>query len=333
MDAIARLEALLESGVDINGMDANGQTLLAHAVELHDREGIRWLLDHGADPNVYDPNVSGMPVLHRVLMDGSFFVKGTEDILEMLLDHGADVNAPGLEEKPLLHEYRNLSVDVVRLALKHGADVSLRNGDGETPLHYAELAEVVALYVEHGADVNAKDRREWTPLHATQSDEVARALLERGADVNARDNSNQTPLHNKMPECDGVAAVLIEFGADVNAQDDEGNTPLHCMAESFYEGLDNIEDVLRAGVNVNAQNEDGQTPLHRTRDDELATLLLDYGADPLIKDEEGKYPHEVNACEAKTYFYERALMRQATNETVSKRETPLAKSKKRGTIM
>ena len=336
MDDIAFFEALLKSNDEvISDMMKVRLKSLPYVVEHRHREAIRLLLEHGVDPNACDPDDPDLPIILYVLRGGEFD-EGTEDIIQMLLEHGANVNAKDWRENTLLHQDRRLPLDIVRLALKHGADVSLRNEDEETPLHFVRAAEVVDLYVEHGADVNAKDMRGRTPLHAAQTYEAVRALLEHGADVNARDYLNKTPLHNKSPYYSSdISAVLIEFGADVNARDRNRSTPLHYLSMSILRsrGIKNIEDLLQAGAEVNARDENGKTPLHYTRSDEVVALLLKYGADPLIKDGEEKYPHEVNACEAKTAAYEKALMRQATNETVSKRETPLAKSKKRGTIM
>ena len=61
----------------------------------------------------------------------------------MLLEHGADVTTRiGTEQSTPLHLASSLaSPDIVQLLIKHGADVNALDGNCEMPLHLA-LAEV-----------------------------------------------------------------------------------------------------------------------------------------------------------------------------------------------
>lgn len=89
--------------------------------------------------------------------------------------------------------------EVVELLVDHGADMSALTSSGETPLHYAANIETVALFLERGADVNTRGRSGNTPLHyAAIGGEIKTValLLDRGADVNARNNIGWTPLHS-----------------------------------------------------------------------------------------------------------------------------------------
>ena len=58
--------------------------------------------------------------------------------------------------------------DVVEYLLQNGADVQARDDGGLIPLHNAcsfGHAEVVNLLLQHGADPNARDNWNYTPLH------------------------------------------------------------------------------------------------------------------------------------------------------------------------
>lgn len=63
--------------------------------------------------------------------------------------------------------------EVVELLLEAGADVNAHNENdhwGTTPLHaaaHANQAAIAQLLIDHGADVNAKDREGRTPMFHT----------------------------------------------------------------------------------------------------------------------------------------------------------------------
>ena len=84
------------------------------------------------------------------------------DMLAYLLEHGADddVNV-GSEWYGLglsaLHLAASHSLEKCELLLAHGADVNARSASGKTPLHLADQESTVALLLAHGADPKAVD--------------------------------------------------------------------------------------------------------------------------------------------------------------------------------
>jgi len=131
-----------------------------------------------------------------------------------------NLRAPTVDrETPLLRAASEGHLEVVQLLIDNGADVNARTTGGGTPLHYATShLEVVRRLLDNGADVNVKGHKGATALHfaaAKGNVAVARLLIERGADVNARDLSGQTPFqlaaryhHVEMGQ------VLFEAGAE-----------------------------------------------------------------------------------------------------------------------
>ena len=63
-------------------------TLLVRKHDMHDRDGIAWLLAHGADPNLM--TLWGVTALHHAIRRNNAL-----PIIELLLDHGADPRLPG----------------------------------------------------------------------------------------------------------------------------------------------------------------------------------------------------------------------------------------------
>ena len=76
------------------------------------------------------------------------------DVVELLLDRGADVNE-GLWGTALLHYAAHDGLkDAAELFIAHGADVNAKDNEGKTPLEIAKEEghiEIVGLLRKHGA--------------------------------------------------------------------------------------------------------------------------------------------------------------------------------------
>jgi ankyrin repeat protein len=96
--------------------------------------------------------------------------------------------------------------DLAELLITAGADVEVRNEDDERPLHSAAFngrPTIVKVLLAHGAYVQARASFGKTPLHAAaagRADEVdgcleaAKLLLAAGADARARASNGMTPV-------------------------------------------------------------------------------------------------------------------------------------------
>jgi len=152
---------------------------------------------------------------------------GREDIAEILIMAGADVNAKdGAGWTPLHFAAEHNSEAVATLLLKNGAQVNSKDNYGRIPLHNAGRqyvdAKVAALLLKNGANVNAKDKRECTPLHfaaGNSNKSAAELLLKKGAHVNAKDSRGKTPLdyvvRYRLP---AFTALLRNHGGKTRAE-------------------------------------------------------------------------------------------------------------------
>jgi len=149
--------------------------------------------------------------------------------------------------RPLHYAAMNDHKEIAELLIAEGASVNAWDGDGLYPLHYAALnnhKEIAALLIAEGADVNEMGGDRLYPLHyAAMNDhkEIAELLIAEGANVNAKGSYVEgTPLHSAADGHKEVAELLIAEGADVNMKDDLGFTPL-----DYAERHPEIADLLR----------------------------------------------------------------------------------------
>ena len=153
----------------------------------------RALLYRDAEPNV--KNDGGKTPLHLLLESDFSSDDDIPDLVRLLLDRGADVNAQDQTQVTslFLAAERHMD-DIARILLEHGADPNVKNIRGKTPLHslleryfhdYDNVDDVLVverLLLERGADVNAQDEDNITPLylaHRYRRFEIAQIILDR----------------------------------------------------------------------------------------------------------------------------------------------------------
>lgn len=96
------------------------------------------------------------------------------DIVCLLLDHGLDLTkSSGFDGQTTFFgmvSVCNHNVSLVEAFLEKGAIVTVRDENGNTPLHVAAQRSFAELLFEHGADVSARNAEGMTPLHAACED-------------------------------------------------------------------------------------------------------------------------------------------------------------------
>ncbi|THX67332.1 hypothetical protein D6D08_06737 [Aureobasidium pullulans] len=151
---------------------------------------------------------------------------GHERIAQMLLDKGADVNAPGGHYGNALQAASVGGYDkIVQLLLDKGTDVTAQGGQYGNALQaasYYGYGKIVQTLLDKGADVNAQGGLYGNTLQAASTgghDQIVQILLGKGADVNAQggdyDNALQAASSGGN---DKIVQTLLDKGADVNAE-------------------------------------------------------------------------------------------------------------------
>ncbi|KAF6778441.1 hypothetical protein AHF37_02090 [Paragonimus kellicotti] len=276
---------------------------------------VKFLLDNGACVDMTDSSGRKSTPLHFAAGYGH------RDVVELLLERGADVNARDDGGLVPLHNACSFGhVDVVHLMLRAGSDPNARDCWNYTPLHEAAIkgkVEVCILLLQAKADLRARNLDGKTPIDLAEGSarlallgdyrkdellEAARSgndeklvslLTPQNVNCHAGDGRKSTPLHlaagyNRSK----IVKILLANGADVVAKDKGGLIPLHNACS--YGHLDVCELLLGAGsvqTQVHAADLWQYTPLHEAASKaraEVCSLLLAYGANPMKPNCHGK---------------------------------------------
>ncbi len=235
---------------------------------------LKSLLDKGLDPN--SKTEGGTSILMMAAPD---LAK-----MKLLIEHGADVKAEaktGYTALMVASLYQG-SGDSLRLLLAHGAEAAPGKGVmfNASPLMLAAMAGDagnVTLLRSKGADPNRK-------------------MLLLGA-------FPTSPLSIVAGSGDAVTMrALIAAGADIHELDPDGLNLLDFAVLANH--LEAAQALIAAGVPVNQADQFGYTPLLYAStidfgDSRMVDLLLHAGADPSIRNKEGR----TALAQAKAYQY------------------------------
>ncbi|KAI5955571.1 hypothetical protein KGF57_003704 [Candida theae] len=125
--------------------DSSGRSLLQRACKKGNIDDVRDYLNRGASANEKD--FCGFTCLHEAALEGH------NEIVQILIDHGANVNAKADEagdcETPLIDAAENMHLETVEILLKNNADPNIFNLDGFTAL--------TKIYNEHADEEGYDD--------------------------------------------------------------------------------------------------------------------------------------------------------------------------------
>jgi ankyrin repeat protein len=265
------MKILVESGK----LNEEGKTtLLLRKADWHDHDGVKWLLEHGVDPN--RSTRWGRTAFHQaVLRDNSL------DTLGVMLEHGADpmVVAEGLHHgqsggpslSAVAMAARRGRRDFLELLEQRGVPFELRGIDqllGACARNDSATARVIVEKEPHLLrGLSAFGGKLLADFAGVGNTDGVRQLLDLGVAVGAVSEEgdgyfdlakNSTALHSAAwrgrPE---TVRFLIERGAPVNALDGKGRTALMLAVKACVDSYwterrtpESVETLLKAGANV-----------------------------------------------------------------------------------
>ncbi len=199
------LEVLAEFKTDFSGTDRTwGNTPLYFLFGYHfpppsAKVGVKWLLEHGANPNVVSyANKTAETALHAAVKN-----YWDADTIDLLLKHGADPTLPRRDGRT-----------AYALAVRHGRKEIvelLRKRKAVSEL--SPVDELIGACMSEDAAAARKILRQHPQLLSTLSDDDRKIVL-----MAARDGRAKT------------LALLGELGFDLDLPDTDGERPLHWAA-------------------------------------------------------------------------------------------------------
>lgn len=130
----------------------------------------------------------------------SAILHNQKPVVELLINH-VKINASNrLKITPLLYAVTTGNLEIVELLINHGADVNKPRNDGSTALMlaiYHNHIDIVRLLICRGANIKATNQNGLFPLAIAayaKNNNIAKILIGAGADLN-QPSANQTVLH------------------------------------------------------------------------------------------------------------------------------------------
>jgi ankyrin repeat protein len=214
---VAALELLARYGLNVDGIPGGVPPLVHMMFWGTNPAGPRWLLEHGANPN---------------------------------LPWGAG------GESPLHVAARRWDVAMVDLLLAHGADLNRRDADGHRPYALAELhgnQDVAARLRAAGAREELSPLEQFVAACA-RGDRAALAMLEAQPSLRSElQPAHHLLLHRPAESGNApVLEIMLACGFAPDARDNDGFTPLHRAAMGGHP--DAVRVLLAGGADVNAKD-------------------------------------------------------------------------------
>ena len=298
------VQYLLEHGADINAPCSGAPTanqLLWGGKVCVDIKNIQHVLRHREDSNT--PCAGNTTALLAALSINNIWKDKSNqiDMVKFLVRNGACVNKTSSFESPLIVAVERVrDPDVLQCLLEHGADVNAEGNEGITPLaatlcqtglHRIMYSDTLKVLLDAGADPRKAYSYSGSVLHMAchHTPETVKLLVNAGADLEALHDGLTPLLLASVLSPPEVVAQLKDCGANMRAVDKDGKSALMRLLQS---GRPPEEDTIRMLASdkelVNMKAPDGRTPLFIALfggmpfNVRAVKILLEAGANPHV---------------------------------------------------
>lgn len=248
---LASARLLIAAGANVN--DTTGAAVSVTTIAAHSGHGpvARLLLEKGADPNAA---AAGYTALHAAIL------REDETLVEVLLAHGANPNAPLAKATPVRRQSADhhlppafVGATPLWLAARFGLPGAMRvlAKAGADPLYRHQVSYWNEL---RGYAIGRVNEGTITPLMAAagMGFEICACPTEQ---VDSERPSRAESEERRL----AAVTVALELGVDPNVANADGDTALHFLAGKGYDTI--VRTLAEKGARLDVRNAKGQTPL------------------------------------------------------------------------
>ncbi|XP_041780910.1 protein phosphatase 1 regulatory subunit 12B-like isoform X4 [Anopheles merus] len=237
--------------------------VLLEAAARNDIAEVAKLLQKGVTPDA--TNMDGLTALHQCCIDDN------AEMLNLLLDYGANVNAQDSERWTPLHAAATCGhLNLVKILIARGANLLAVNADGNMPYDICDDEEALD-YIEAEMSKRGVTQELIDETRAATETQMLHDLQDialQGGDLEIPDPQGATPLH--IASANGYTRVvefLLEHHTSTDAVDNDLWTPVHAAA--CWGHLEVLEMLAQSGADLNAKNKNDETPSDICEDPEI----------------------------------------------------------------
>lgn len=308
--------------IDINDSDRHGKTALHYAAEGCNESVVDFLLQQRKiDTNCQDSQwYTPFLLAIQATADRS---KKYATIKRFVRNKSVDCNLRATDSVNGLHLAAMARDATLKIVLRHVQGINDQDWTGDTPLHKAVECNSkpnIDVLLKNGADPTIVNEGRLTPLllacHKRHLGPMELLLslpqsltAQCPAPFGGSSYGSGYPIHEHwspvtlvLQDLSGVGKrtlahtrlalkIILAAKPDLEVRDGKGRSVLNRVVKTVDEGM--LRDLLHAGADINSQDNRGRTPVHRLLscyfpDHRKLKLLLEWGADPDIKDNDGE---------------------------------------------
>lgn len=272
--------------VEIDVVTRDRRTPLGIAAQFDNVEIMKLLIQAGADINYLDS------LEHDGESNSSDEGQNSDesdDNINININSSLGRNRTSASLTPLMLAAKHGHRRGVELLLQKGASPHIRNGDGNTALHYAvfddppgckdelKITKICSFLLRGRASPNVKNNHGVSPFYYAVRRRmlfILEPFLASGADANAGNEDESSALHF-LADYAPSYKLLAKYRADVNKQNAEGRSPIHVAAASYDTTEKDLALLFKEFESTMVSdtssivNYDGELPVHTAKKMEI----------------------------------------------------------------